>query len=81
MPKARFVFVGGVSLVGAGCYYSYLTGRPWFFKHLAMPATRAMDPERAHRFSISLASKGLLPRDKARDPDVLVSLKCTLLCN
>ena len=67
----NWIFAGGASLLGA-CCFSYVTGNQWFFKHLVMPASRILDPERAHKFSIFLASKKLLPKDRAKDPDILV---------
>ena len=37
-----------------------------------MPAVARMDPERAHLAAVWAASKGLVPRDRSRDPDILV---------
>ncbi len=37
-----------------------------------MPITRAMDPERAHKMSVFLASRGFVPRTKDKDPEILV---------
>ena len=68
----RKVLAGGAGLLGAGCY-CYFSGNPWFFQHVGMPATRLLDPETAHRTSIFLASKGLLPKQKKKDPDILVT--------
>lgn len=70
----KTVFAGSLGLLGVGCY-CYLSGSPWFFKHVAMPAARVLDPETAHRTSIFLASKGLLPKDRSKDPMVLVREK------
>ena len=72
----KSALVGGGILVGMGSY-CYFSGSPWFFGHVVMPAVRLMDPERAHRTSVFLASKGLLPRDREKDPDILVSRKYT----
>ena len=67
----RSLLVGGAGLLGAS-YYCYFSGSPWFFQHFVMPAARALDPETAHRASIFLAAKGLVPRDRTKDPEILV---------
>ena len=66
------MFVGGAGLFGASCY-CYFSGSPWFFEHVVMPTARVLDPETAHRTAILLASKGLIPRERKIDPEILVS--------
>ena len=71
MPKFRSVMVGAGLLAGASCY-CYFSGNPWFFQHVVMPAARCLEPENAHRASIFLASRGLVPKDRDKDPEILV---------
>ena len=72
--SVRVFLAGGAGLVGVSCY-CYFSGNPWFFQHVVMPVVRLMDPEKAHRTGVLLASKGLLPKDRNKDPDILVSIK------
>lgn len=71
--SGKFVFGGIVGLAGfvAGALYS---DREWAYRYVAMPITSCMDPERAHRTSIWLASKGIVPVDSTIDPPILVRL-------
>lgn len=55
----------------AASAYGYLSGNAWFYGHVAMPAVRLLDPEQAHVLAVYLASKGLVPKDRTRDPDIL----------
>ena len=75
MPSIKLVFSGGALVLGASCCFSYFKGSPWLFEHIAMPITKAMDPEKAHKMSVYLASKGLLPRINGKDPENLVRYK------
>ena len=74
------ILVGCAGFVGASSY-CYFSGSPLFFQHLVMPAARMLDPETAHRASILLASRALVPRDRRKDPHVLVSeLASPIIC-
>lgn len=75
MKLVRAVVGSGAGLLGLGCY-CYFSGSPWFFQHVAMPAIKVLDPETAHKTSIFVASKGLLPRQRHKDPDILVRQGC-----
>lgn len=78
MPGLKAIFaVGGTSLLGVSCY-CYFSGSPWFFQHVAMPISRMLDPEKAHRTSVFLASHRLIPKAKQKDPDILVRIQDTL---
>ena len=39
-----------------------------------MPIVARMDPEGAHRAAVYIASKGLAPRNRGRDPPILVGM-------
>ena len=54
--------------------YCYFSGTPWFYSYVIMASTKWIDPERAHRLAVSLAAKGIVPKDCGRDSEVLVSL-------
>ena len=78
MPAVvRAVLAGGAGLLGVSCY-GYFSGSPWFFQHVAMPSLRLLDPETAHRVSVLLVSRGLIPRERYKDPDILVSKESIL---
>ena len=80
MPVLRALLqAGGVLLAGAGggLCYGYFSCNSWMFDNVFMPATRCVDPERAHVLAVKLAARGLVPRDKSRDPDILVSIFIT----
>ena len=74
MRLVRAIVGGSAGLLGLSCY-GYFSGSPWFFQRVAMPAIRVLDPETAHRTSIFMASKGLLPKQRLKDPDILVRVK------
>jgi hypothetical protein len=67
----KTVLAGGVGLVGGNCYW-YFSGSPWYFQRVVMPAARMLEPETADRVAIQLASKGIVPKDKGKDFDILV---------
>ena len=79
MPVLRALLqASGALLAGAGggLCYGYFSCNSWMFDNVFMPATRCtcVDPERAHVLAVKLAARGLVPRDKSRDPDILVSI-------
>lgn len=77
MPFLRkFLKAGSACLLGVtgGVGYGYFSGSPWLFDRLLMPLVKCVDPERAHVMAVLLASKGLVPRDRTVDPDMLVSI-------
>lgn len=71
MTALKSAVVVGGGLLGASCYL-YFSGSPRFFEHVVMPAARVLDPETAHRAAIRLAARGLIPKDRTKDPDILV---------
>ena len=71
MSALKSAVVVGGGLLGTSCYL-YFSGSPWFFKHVVMPAARVLDPETAHRAAVGLAARGLIPKDRTKDPDILV---------
>ena len=67
----------GLAVIGCtglafGSYFS-ARGNEQFYSSFIMPAVQLLDPERAHVFAVWLAAKGLVPRDRDRDPEILVS--------
>lgn len=70
--KLKTVLAGSAGLAGVGCY-CYFSGTPWFFQRVVMPVSRILDPENAHRAAILLASRGLVPKDRSKDSEILVS--------
>ena len=74
MPSSRIVIaVGTAGLLGLSGF-CYLKGSPIFFDRVVMPAVSRMDPERAHRAAVWLASMGIVPRDNSEDPTGLVRI-------
>ena len=76
----------GVAFIGCTgvVFVSYLSfkGDEKFYKSVLMPAVRLMDAEKSHSIAVWLAAKGLIPRDEAVDPQILVK-KChvvSVLC-
>jgi len=72
MASPKFVVSAGAACLLGLSGYSYFSGSPWFYQYVVMPAVARMDPERAHLAAVWAASKGLVPRDRSRDPDILV---------
>lgn len=73
MPSTRALLSAGtVCLLGVSGY-SYVYGKSWFFKAVAMPLAARVDPETAHTAAVYVASKGLAPRDPRPDPHILVT--------
>ena len=67
----------GLAVIGCtglafGSYFS-ARGNEQFYSSFIMPAVQLLDPERAHVLAVWLAAKGLVPRDRDRDPEILVS--------
>ena len=71
MKLLKFVCSSAACLLGASGY-CYFSGAPWFFSNIVMPSTKWMDPERAHRVAVYLASKNFVPKDRFKDDVVLV---------
>ena len=71
MKLLKFVCSSAVCLLGASGY-CYFSGTHWFFSNIVMPSTKRMDPERAHRVAVYLASKHLVPKDRNKDDVILV---------
>ena len=77
MPLLKTVLrTGSACLLGVagGLSYGYFSGSPWLYDRVFMPAIQRVDAERAHLMAVSLASRGLVPKDRTVDPDILVSL-------
>lgn len=72
MAWLKTACVGGTATLLVASVYGYFSGNAWFYRHVAMPAVRMLDPEQSHVLAVYLASKGLVPKDRAPDPDVLV---------
>jgi dihydroorotate dehydrogenase len=66
----------GLALVGctsvAFCGYFTIRGDDQFYKNVIMPVIKLLDAERAHILAVKLASYGLVPRDREKDPEILV---------
>ncbi len=78
MPLLRVLLKAGsvaVLSVSGGLCYGYFTFNQWMFDTVFMPMTRRLDPETAHLSAVALAARGWVPRDKSKDPDILVSLE------
>ena len=74
MPSLlKSLVAGGVGLLAGNCYW-YLSGSPWYYKHVVMPGARMLDPETAHRVSILLAARGIIPKDRSKDSEILVTV-------
>ena len=65
-----------IGVTAASSVYLVKTRSESVWENISMPLIRMLDAETAHRMSIKLASKGLIPRFPTRDEDkeVLVSL-------
>lgn len=46
---------------------SLATNQEWPFRYIAMPMVSLLDPEKAHKCSIWLASRGIVPHDFTKD--------------
>lgn len=76
MPILRTVLrTGSACLLGVagGLGYGYFSGSQWMYDRVFMPAMQCFDPERAYVMAVSFASRGLVPKDRTVDPDILVS--------
>ncbi|KAL5466757.1 hypothetical protein EMCRGX_G030906 [Ephydatia muelleri] len=71
MAWLKTACVGGTATLLAASAYGYFSGNAWFYRHVAMPAVRMLDPEQSHMLAVYLASKGLVSKDRTSDPDVL----------
>lgn len=68
LKSAVVIVTAGASLF---CGYSLVEGNERFYREVAMPCIQLLDAERAHRFGVWTASKGLIPRNKYVDPPSL----------
>ena len=73
MPSTRAILSAGVVCLLGASGYSYVYGKSWFFKAVAMPLAARVDPETAHTAAVYISSKGLAPRDPRSDPKILVT--------
>ena len=71
MKLLKFVCSSAACVLGASGY-CYFSGAPWFFSNIVMPSSKWMDPERAHRVAVYLASKNFVPKDRDKDDVILV---------
>lgn len=72
--------IGIVSAAGlVTTAYLLQTKNEMLWKNVNMPIIRLIDPERAHRFSVRLASTGFVPKFETlqEDKDLLVSTLAT----
>ncbi len=70
--QLRLVLSAGAGLLGLSGY-SYFSGSPWFYRHVVMPTASLLDPETAHTAAVYLAAKGIVPWQRDKDPEILVS--------
>ena len=69
MANALFVAGGlGAATLALGLF----VGSEWTYQYLAIPAISLLEPEKAHRAAVFLASKGLVPKDRS-------SIGCSLV--
>lgn len=54
--------------------FSLCTGKEWSYRHVAMPLAGLLDPERAHKLSVSLASYEWVPAQHVGDDKILVRI-------
>ena len=69
---AKAVFVAG-GLGAATVAFGLFAGSEWTYRYVANPAISLLEPERAHRTAVFLASKDLVPKDKSNIGSSLVS--------
>ena len=74
MPSTKILLSAGTACLLGVSGYAYISGNSWFFERIAMPIVARMDPEGAHRAAVYIASKGLAPRNRGRDPPILVGM-------
>ena len=72
MPSAKVLLSAATACMLGVSGYSYISNSEWFFKRVAMPLVARIDPERAHLAAVYLASKGWVPKDRVKDPAILV---------
>ncbi|XP_071818167.1 dihydroorotate dehydrogenase (quinone), mitochondrial-like isoform X3 [Apostichopus japonicus] len=66
---ATLIIANGTALF---CGYSLYSGNEKFYREIAMPCLRLLDAERAHKFAVWSASKGLVPAINAcADPPIM----------
>ena len=70
MTKALLV-AGGLG--AATLAFGLFAGSEWTYRCLVIPAISLLEPEKAHRSAVFLASKGLVPKDKSNIGSSLVS--------
>ncbi len=71
MRPVKLLLSAGAGLLGLSGY-SYFSGSPWFYQWVVMPTASLLDPEKAHTTAVHLAAKGLVPRQRGKDPEILV---------
>ena len=69
MTRALFLAGGvGAATVALGL----AVGSEWTYRYLAIPAISLLEPEKAHKAAVFLASKGLVPKDRTNIGSSLV---------
>lgn len=67
--KSLLGVTGGATIIFTG--FALYQGNEKFYKNVAMPLVRLIDPEVAHRLAVTSAKFGIIPTQKTTDPPVL----------